>query len=335
MWEQHPDLMADALQIHNTALHQAIEENGGVVFKTVGDAFQAAFSTAPQALRAAVGGQRALQSAPWNELGPLKVRMGLHTGEAQLDPNGDEYAVSHTKNRAARIMSAAHGGQILLSQETADLVQRTLPAGVSLKDLGEHRLKGMEWLEHLYQVNVVGLPQDFPPLAATVTHSNNLPVRLTSFIGREKEIAAVNRLLSSHHLVTMTGSGGTGKSRLSLQVAAQHLESFPNGVWLVELAPLADPELIPKTVAAALNLPEIPGKKITEALVDFLRPKRLLLILDNCEHLLEACTSLADRTRACLPRFDHPRHQPRDPQGGRRDALGTALLLVRTVCGDQ
>jgi class 3 adenylate cyclase len=137
-WERAPEQMAQALQIHNAALRKAIEAHGGAVFKTVGDAFQAAFATAPQALRAAIEGQRALQSAPWNELGELKVRMGLHTGEAGLDPGGDEYAVSHTKNRIGRIHSVAHGGQILLSQETADLVRRTLPEEVGLKDLGEH-----------------------------------------------------------------------------------------------------------------------------------------------------------------------------------------------------
>ena len=145
LWEREPEKMAVALQIHNNALRSAIEANGGVVFKTVGDAFQAAFATAPQALKAAIEGQRVLQSAAWNELGPLAVRMGLHTGEAELDPGGDEYAVSHTKNRIGRIHSVASGGQILLSQETADLVVRTLPEGVSLKDLGEHRLKGMQW----------------------------------------------------------------------------------------------------------------------------------------------------------------------------------------------
>jgi class 3 adenylate cyclase len=143
LWERQPELMSQALEVHNTALRQAIEANGGVVFKIVGDAFQAAFPTAPQALKAAIEGQRALQIAPWNELGPLKVRMGLHTGEAELDAHGDEYAVSHAKNRVARIMSAGYGGQILLSREAADLCETHLQPGVSLKDLGEHALKGL------------------------------------------------------------------------------------------------------------------------------------------------------------------------------------------------
>src|SRR3990172_2874525 len=215
LWESDSELMSAALQVHNQALRQAIEASGGAGFKIVGDAFQAAFGTAPQALKAAIEAQRALQAAPWNELGPLRVRMGLHTGEAELDPGGDEYTVSHTKNRAGRIMSAAHGGQVLLSQESADLVRRTLPDSVTLKDLGEHRLKGMQWLEHLFQACALGLPREFPPLGTAIAHPHNLPTQLTSFVGREKEIAAVCRLLSAYRLVTLTGSGGVGKTRLS------------------------------------------------------------------------------------------------------------------------
>jgi hypothetical protein len=175
------------------------------------DAFNLLF---PTALRrsAAIAGQKALAAASWNELGELKVRMGIHTGEAELDPAGDEYAVSHSKNRVARIMSAASGRQILLSAETTELVNHQLPAGVTLKDLGEQRLKGISIPEHLYQVCAPGLAQEFPPLATAITHPNNLPIRLTSFIGRDKEIAAVYELLAEYRLVTLTGSGGTGKT---------------------------------------------------------------------------------------------------------------------------
>ncbi len=169
-WEREPEKMAAALQIHNIALRQAIEANGGIVFKIVGDSFQAAFSTAPQGLKAAIDGQRRMLSTTWNELGPLKVRMGLHTGEAEVDPGGDEYSVSHTKNRAARIMSAASGGQILLSHESTNLVERSLPEGVTLKDVGEHHLKGMDILEHLYQVLAQDLQADFPPLVTFIQY---------------------------------------------------------------------------------------------------------------------------------------------------------------------
>jgi predicted ATPase/class 3 adenylate cyclase len=294
MWEQHPQEMAEALQIHNTALRRAIEANGGVVFKTVGDAFQAAFPTAPQALKAAIDGQHALQSAPWNKVGPLRVRMGLHTGEAQVDPGGDEYAVSQTKNRIGRIHSAACGGQIVLSQETADLVARQLPEGVTLKDLGDHHLKGLQWPERLYQVKAPGLVQEFPPLPTTITRPNNLPLQLTSFIGREKEIAEICRLLNDHRLVTLTGSGGTGKTRLALAVAVQVLDNFEHGAWLAELAPLADPEKVTRTVATALGLQEEGGLPILEVLCDYVKRRRLLLVLDNCEHLLEACCRLME-----------------------------------------
>ncbi len=292
LWERHPDQMAAALQIHNSILRKAIEFQGGIVFKIVGDSFQAAFATAPQALRAAIQGQKALQSAPWNDLGPLKVRMGIHTGEAQLDPGGDEYAVSHTKNRTARIMSAAHGGQILLSQETKELVDHQLPESVTLKDLGENRLKGISIPERLFQVCAPGLPQDFPILATAITHPHNLPVQLTSFIGRQEEIAGLIELLSTHRLVTLNGSGGAGKTRLSLQVAEKVLDRYPDGVWLVELAPLTDPVQVSQAVASVLGLQKSGESSYLTILTDNLRSKHLLLLLDNCEHLLEACADL-------------------------------------------
>jgi len=294
LWEGEPEKMAVALAIHNDVLRKVVEVNTGVVFKVVGDSFQVVFDTATQALKAAIEGQLGLQASNWNELGPLCVRMGLHTGEAKVDPAGDEYTISHSKNRVARIMAAAHGGQILLSQETADLVQRELPDGLLLKDLGEHRLKGLSLPEHLYQVCIPGLPQEFPALETVIAQPNNLPIQMTSFIGRENEIAAVRSLLADHRLVTLTGSGGTGKSRLCLHVAIEVLDQYSNGAWLVELAPLADPTLVSKTVASTLGVPETAGRAIQESLVNFLRQKRLLLILDNCEHLLQACASLVN-----------------------------------------
>jgi hypothetical protein len=218
-----------------------------------------------------MAGQKALQAAAWNELGALKVRMGLHTGEATLDPGGDEYAVSHTKNRAARIMSAARGGQVLLSQECAELVRRILPENVSLKDLGEYRLKGMQWLEHLYQVVAPGLETGFAPLDAESWPKHNLPLELTSFIGREQEIEAVTALLAEQRLVTLTGVGGTGKTRLALRTAEAALADYPDGAWFVELAPLADPELVPRALSAALGLQESAQQRPLEQLKAFLR----------------------------------------------------------------
>ena len=302
LWERAPEKMAVALQVHNAALRRAIEANGGVVFKVVGDAFNAAFPTAPQALKAAIDGQRALGSAPWNELGPLKVRMGLHTGEAELDPGGDEYAVSHSKNRVSRVMSAAYGGQILLSQESADLVRRRLPDGVTLKDLGEHRLKGMEWPEHLYQVCVPGLSQDFPPLASGISHPNNLPVQRTSFIGRQAQVSEVKELLKEHTLVTLTGSGGVGKTRLSLQAAQELVDQFADGVWLVELAAVTDPGMVTQAVGSALELKSIGSQPIHEILLEYLHNRQVLLVIDNCEHLIEACAALADDLLRVCPK---------------------------------
>ncbi len=294
LWEREPEKMAEALQIHNRALRQAIEANGGMVFKLVGDAFQAAFPTAQQALLAAIGAQRGLQAAAWNEPGPLRVRMGLHTGEARLAEGRDDNAVSHTLNRAARIMSAGHGEQILLSSETAELCASYLPHSVRLKDLGQHALKGLARAEHLYQALAPGLQEDFPPLATQGGPEHNLPIQLTGFIGREKEIEQVKELIARHPLVTLTGSGGVGKTRLSLQVAESVLEQFPHGVWYVELAPIADPDLVPQTVAGTLGLREEPGRPLLETLAHFLRNRQALIVLDNCEHLLEACAWLAD-----------------------------------------
>ncbi len=305
LWEREPGKMAAALQIHNNSLRQAIEAHGGVVFKTVGDAFQAAFATAPQALKAAIEGQRALQSAPWNELGPLQVRMGLHTGEAELDPGGDEYAVSPTKNRAARIMSAGYGGQILLSQETTDLVRRILPPGALLKDLGEHRLKGLAWPERLYQVVASDLPGDFPPLPTVIKHPHNLPAQLTSFVGRQAELEQLQTLLDpqgakTNRLVTLTGPGGTGKTRLSLQAGGEVLEAYPGGVWFVEFTPLADPALVTQSVLVVLGLQAEAGRAPVQVLTDYFRKKTALLILDNCEHLVEASARLCETLlRAC------------------------------------
>ncbi len=298
LWEQMPEAMQVAIAQHHAILRQSIESNGGQVFQTVGDAFQAAFRLASDALCAALAAQRALGDAHWGPTGPLKVRMGLHTGPAELDSHGNApYQVGHTLNRAARVMSAGYGGQILLSQEAADLVERGLPEGVSLKDLGQHHLKGLERTEHLYQVTASDLPCEFPPLPTAIQNPNNLPQEFTSFIGREAEIDLLAKQFREGKtcLLTLTGSGGTGKTRLSLKVAAQVLDAFPAGVWLVELAPLGEPELVVPTVAQVLGLREVPGTPLIETLCSYLKNKRTLLILDNCEHLLSACAELAGK----------------------------------------
>lgn len=308
LWEQMPAAMQAAVGQHHAILHQAIESNNGHVFQILGDAFQASFRLATQALCAAIEAQSALQAAQWEATGPICVRMGIHTGPAELDsipgPSGmHEYAVSHTLNRAARVMSAGHGGQILLSQEAMDLVDRELPEGVHLRDMGEHRLKGMLRLEHLYQVVAEGLPHDFPPLTTSAAIPNNLPSQLTSFIGREKELTALQELLITQktRILTITGAGGTGKTRLALRAAEENIDSFPDGTWLVELASLTDPAIIPQTIAATLHLREIPNRPVIQVLCDYLSSKQLLLILDNCEHVVPAVSNLVSTLLHACP----------------------------------
>ncbi len=306
LWEQHPEAMKTAVAIHHAALRQAIAGNGGVAFKVIGDAFQAAFALPGDAIAAAVSAQSALKTAEWPTLtGPLNVRMGLHVGPAEVEHSatGPDYAVSHTLNRAARIITAGHGGQILLSHETADLIERDLPAGVALANLGEHVLKGLTRPERLYQLNAPGLTHVFPPLSAGTPATHNLPAALTSFIGREAELDSLQRLVAtgSARLVTLTGPGGTGKTRLALQAAVGLLDRFADGIWLVELAPLADPALIPQTVAGVLGLHEAPGKTFIQVLAEHLRHKRILLILDNCEHVVDAAAALAGQLLQTAP----------------------------------
>ncbi len=288
---------AEVLGEHRRLLRAAFTEGHGQEIDTQGDAFLVAFPRARDAVGAAVVAQRALSKHPWPEGASLRVRMGLHTGEPV---SGTSDYVGLDVHRAARICSAGHGGQILLSEATHGLIAKDLPAGIGLRDLGEHRLKDLAGPHRLFQIVAADLPADFPPLKSLDVLPNNLPVQLTSFIGREREKAEVKRLLSSTRLLTLTGSGGAGKTRLALQVAAEALEGFPDGVWLVELAVLSDPSLVPKAVASALDVPEQPGRGLTETLAHSLRGKSVLVILDNCEHLLAACAHLTDALlRAC------------------------------------
>lgn len=282
---------------HRRLLRDAVESAGGHIYQDQGESFLFVFQRAKDAALAAVAAQRAFAKHAWLQAGALRVRMGLHSGEPAA--TGDEY-VGIDVHRAARISQAAHGGQILLSLTTRELVLEELPDGVSLGDLGEHRLKDLARPQRLFQVFAPDLPADFPPLKSLDVLPNNLPIHLTSFIGRERERAEVKRLLASSRLLTLTGAGGAGKTRLGLQVAAELLEEFRDGVWVVELASLSDPDLVPQAVASALGVREQPGRELAETLSDFLRPKSLLLILDNCEHVLVACARLSHTLlRAC------------------------------------
>ncbi len=296
---EYPGALTGLLARHHAILHGAVQAHGGYVFQVIGDAFCVAFHSAAEALGAAVDAQRALHSEPWAPA-PVKVRMGLHTGRA--DYRGDDHYDGYlTLSHVQRLMSAAHGGQVLLSLATAQLVIDELPAGISLRDMGERRLKDVVRAERIYQVVVPDLPADFPPIRTLDAHRHNLPAQITSFVGREKEMAELKRLLAAHRLVTLTGSGGAGKTRLSIEAAAQLLDQFPDGAWLAELAPVADPDFIPQTLLAIFSLREDPHRSPTAVLIDHLRGKSLLLLLDNCEHLVEGCARIAEALVSACP----------------------------------
>src|SRR5262245_47204920 len=291
LWEEQPQAMQDALARHDELLRNAIESHGGHVVKTTGDGFHAVFGTARAALDAAVDAQLALYAEPWGVTGPLRVRMGIHTGEAELR-EGDYYGTA--LNRAARIMSAGHGGQILVSRATEELVQDALPDGCVLQSLGEHRLRDLGRPETLLQLSHHDLPQAFEPLRSIDAYPGNLPPQLTSFVGRGEEMARVARALGDARLVTLTGVGGVGKTRLALQVAGDVLPRFPDGAWFCELAVAADHEALVQVVATALNVQAHPTTPLEERIRNGLREKHALVVLDNCEHLLDATSRLAD-----------------------------------------
>jgi predicted ATPase/class 3 adenylate cyclase len=291
LWEDHPEAMRAALAMHDALVRAAIERHNGVVFKTIGDAFCAAFQDAPDAVSAAVESQRALSKAAWPDHLALKVRMALHTGSVESRDN--DY-FGRPLNRVARLLSIGHGGQVLLPDVTEELCRDLLPEGVTLKRLGEHRLKDLGRPEIVFQLCHPEIQEEFPPLRSLESTPNNLPQQVTSFIGREKELAEIKQLLDKSRLVTLTGSGGCGKTRLGLEAAADLLERCSDGAWLVELAPLSDPDLVPQTVTNVFGLKEEGNANPTQILVDHLKSKQLLLVLDNCEHLLDACAQLAD-----------------------------------------
>jgi predicted ATPase/class 3 adenylate cyclase len=296
-WEEHPAAMRAAVDRHFVLLRETIGAHGGHVFRNQGDGLCAAFAMAQQALEAALAAQLALHREQWLEGDALRVRMALHTGSAEVQ-DGDY--VGACLNRMGRLQNIGYGGQTLLSRTTYELVREALPAGTGLRDLGEHRLRDLDTPEQIFQLLHPELPTEFPPLKSLDPPHHNLPIQLTSFVGRERELAAVQQLLLGERLVTLTGAGGVGKTRLALRLAADRLDSIADGVWLVDLAPLADANLVPQAVAAALGVREQPERPLVQTLADALRDRHLLLLLDNCEHLVAACAALADSLlRAC------------------------------------
>ena len=298
-WDWSPEAMRVALARHDGILREATETRGGYVFKTVGDAFCTVFTTAQDALEAALTAQRALVSeARSEEIGSLRVRMALHTGAAE-ERGGDYFGPP--LNRVARLLSAGHGGQILLSLAAQELVREQLPEETALRDLGERRLKDLFRPERVFQLIAPNLPSEFPPLRTLEGRPNNLPLQPTPLVGREREVAEVTQRLSASEtrLLTFTGPGGTGKTRLALQAAADLLEAFEDGTFFVSLAALTDPELVTSAIAAPLGVVEAADRPLEEGIKEYLREKKLLLVLDNFEQVLEGAQLVGQLLAAC------------------------------------
>jgi predicted ATPase/class 3 adenylate cyclase/Tfp pilus assembly protein PilF len=296
LWELHPDAMGAVVARHDALLTEAITRRGGAIIRTrgEGDSFFAVFDRATHAVAAAADLQRALHTEPWTI--PIRVRVGINTGEAELR-DGDYYGTSI--NRCARLRAIGHGGQTLVGQATAELVQGELTGGVGLRPLGAHRLKDLQRPELVYQLTHPELPSEFPPLNSLEARPNNLPQQVTSFVGREREMAEVKRLLESTRLLTLTGPGGTGKTRLALQVGADLIDPFEHGVFFVDLAAITNPALVLSTIAQILGVREREGRPLPETLREHLHGKRMLLLLDNFEQVVGAAPLVADLLAGC------------------------------------
>jgi predicted ATPase/class 3 adenylate cyclase len=289
--ERYPPI----LERHHALMREAISAHEGVEVMTEGDAFFVVFSAPAAALGAAADAQRLLEKEPWPSGGEVHVRMGMHTGEAVL--GGDNY-VGLDVHRAARVAAAGHGGQVLLSETTKTLAERALPEGTDLRDLGSHRLKDLPTPEHIYQLVVDGLPADFPPIRSLDARPNNLPMPVTTFVGRERQIEEIKQRLGASRLLTLTGPGGTGKTRLSIRVAEELLDDYRDGCWFVPLDALRDADLVPSTIASALGV-RVPGDRpAIDALTAWLAERQLLLVLDNFEQITEAAPQIGQMLAA-------------------------------------
>jgi class 3 adenylate cyclase len=307
-WESDADAMRSALAAHDRVLHEAIEAHGGWLFKHTGDGVCAAFASPSSAVDAAVAAQRELE---------LPVRMGIATGEAQLR-DGDYFGA--VLNRAARVMAAGHGCQILVAEPTAGLL-----SGVDLVDLGPRRLRDLPLPLRVFQVRASGLRTDFPPLRTLDPTPGNLRPAVTSFIGRESEVDEVQAAVRSHRLVTLTGMGGVGKTRLAVEVAACLADEFPDGVWVFELAAVTDPAAVPDAVAAVLGITQQPGKSVADSVASALEGRVRLMVLDNCEHVLEAAADLIEAIVAHSATGEDFGDQPGRTRCRRRAGVAGAL----------
>jgi predicted ATPase/DNA-binding SARP family transcriptional activator len=311
--EEHPDEMREALVIHNELLRHRIESGGGRIFKTTGHGFHAAFKRAQDAARAAIVGQQELARTPWPHPVGIRVRMGLDTGACD-ERDGDFFGSA--VNRAARLEAVAHGRQTVASQATAERLRIAAPE-IELIELGKHRLKDLGQPENIFQIQVPGLSDEFPSLRSLddplVRH--NLPAQVSTFVGRVKELADLRRLVDENNrLITLRGPGGSGKTRLALQVAAELVDGTGDGVWFVDLSPLSSPDLVAPTLASVLAIGEEVDRTVEETVMSALRDKNLLIVLDNCEHLIDVCAKLADQILRSCPRV-HILATSREPLG--------------------
>ncbi|MDX2378933.1 MAG: adenylate/guanylate cyclase domain-containing protein [Acidimicrobiia bacterium] len=298
LWADHADDMERALERHDEILKGAIGEHGGLVFATTGDSFAASFARGADAVQASVDAQQRLRGESWPDAVPISVRIGLHTGEAQ-ERGGDYFGTA--VNRAARLMSVAHGGQILVSGVTKDLLVDAPVSGIDLVDLGLHRLKDLADPMPIFQVVEQGSDERFAPLRTLDLISNNLPARTDALLGREADVEALADLMSDHRLMTIIGAGGIGKTRLALEVAANEADRYNDGVWVCELAPVGDPEAVAQAVGQVLGARQHPGRSMADSVAEFCRRRRVLLVLDNCEHVLDAAGELVDALVARAP----------------------------------
>jgi predicted ATPase/DNA-binding SARP family transcriptional activator len=299
MWEEHGAEMPGALARHDDLLREAIESHHGRIAKTTGDGTFAVFTDATAGVRAAADAQRFLAAEAWGATGPLRARMAVHTGAVE-ERNGDYFGP--TMNRAARLMAIGHGGQVLVSQATQAIVRDT--EGIELLDLGDHHLRDLTRPERVFQVLVPGQPVEFPPLRSLDARATNLPVQLTTFIGRRDELQRVRALLDEHRVVTITGVGGVGKTRVALRAAEDAMVEHPDGAWWCELAAATDDDSMLTAVASALGVPSRSGLPLEQSIVEFLKHKHLLWVLDNCEHLLQPTARLVDNVLRAAPQVN-------------------------------
>lgn len=297
-WQDDGDAMQAALQRHDALLTDVFTSNQGVVFKHTGDGMCAAFRSAGQAMIAAAGAQRAIAGTDWNLARDLRIRVGVHSGEAEV--REDDY-FGASLSRVARIMDAGHGGQILVSNATASLTRSDAGEGLSLIDLGEHRFKDLGERETVFQLVGQGLDADFPRIRSLEAVPNNLPEQPTSFVGRARELSDIIELIAENRLVTLTGVGGVGKTRLAIQAAAESVEDYPDGVFLVELAAIEDPSLVMRTVAESVGVNEQPTRPLLETMLDHFAERDLLVVLDNCEHVINDAAKLCDQILRTAP----------------------------------